>query len=70
MMSNSNNTSKANILSSKALAYLNSKKTNSILKSYEDAISSNKFVQNQIKVAQGGTKRFDNPNAINSNERG
>jgi hypothetical protein len=48
-MSNSNNGSKANILSSKALAYLNSKKTTSILKSYEDAINNNKFVQSQIK---------------------
>jgi hypothetical protein len=43
-MNNSNNGSKTNILSSKALAYLNQKKTNSILKSYEDAINNNKFI--------------------------
>lgn len=36
--------SKSNMLSSKALAYLNSKKTNSILKNYEDAMNSTKFL--------------------------
>lgn len=33
--------SRSNILSNKALAYLNSKKANSILKNYEEAISNN-----------------------------
>ena len=59
-MNNSNNASKTNILSSKALVYLNSKKTNSILKSYEDAINNTKFIQSQIRSNPGTNKRFEN----------
>jgi hypothetical protein len=45
------------MLNNKALAYLNSKKANSILKSYEEAINTNKFIQNQGGKNSNGNKR-------------
>ena len=65
---------RGNILSNKALAYLNSKKANSILKSYEEAISTSKYLANQSKgsgQASGVNKRVEaNQSNISYAERG
>ena len=50
--------SRTNILSNKALAYLNSKKTNSLLKNYEEALGNPKFMGNTGKG--GGSKKLEN----------
>eukprot|EP00347_Sterkiella_histriomuscorum_P000688 403374884 len=64
---NINNTgSRGNILSNKALAYLNSKKATSILKSYEEAISSSKFIQNHGSKI-GGSNNQANKNSSSTN---
>jgi hypothetical protein len=66
----SNTNSKTNVLSNKALAYLNSKKATSILKSYEEAVSSTKFMNSAI--GKSIIKRLENSssNANFNNERG
>ncbi|CDW76106.1 UNKNOWN [Stylonychia lemnae] len=71
---NGNLPQRPNMLNNKALAYLNSKKANSILKSYEEAINTNKFIQNQGSK-NGNNKRGngmpENSQAnIGFNERG
>lgn len=59
-----NGNAKANVLSNKALAYLNSKKATSILKSYEDAVNSTKFMNSAI--GKNLIKRLENSQS-NSN---
>ena len=63
------NNSRSNILSNKALAYLNSKKATSILKNYEDAINNPKFLNmNQSKNIM--KKQNDSSQSNISYERG
>lgn len=57
-------------MSNKALAYLNSKKANSILKSYEEALNPTKFMNSAI--GKNLIKRLENSqsNYNFTNERG
>ena len=59
--------SKNNILTSKAMAYLNSKKANSFLKNYEEALhNTTKFIQSQGRSA----KRIENNSSAALVDRG
>ena len=59
---------KTNVLSNKALAYLNSKKANSILKSYEEAMNSQKFMNSAI--GKSLLKKTESQNNTSFHERG
>ena len=53
-----NSNSKQNVLSNKALAYLNNKKATSILKNYEESMNSTKFINSAI--GKNLMKRLEN----------